>query len=51
MSTPRLVEAFYARMHWLAAAWFRFEAETIADLWVVSDISVLDALLGANQSA
>ncbi len=37
-------------VHWLAAAWFRFDGDTIADLWVVSDIAVLDALLTANQS-
>jgi steroid delta-isomerase-like uncharacterized protein len=37
-------------VHWLASAWFRFDGEAIADLWVVSDIAVLDALLTANQS-
>jgi len=37
-------------VEWLAAAWFRFENDTIADLWVVSDMTGLDALLQANQA-
>lgn len=37
-------------VHWLAAAWFRFESETIVELVVFSDMSGLDALLRANQS-
>jgi len=36
-------------VHWLASAWFRFEGETIRELWVVSDTAGLDALLKANQ--
>jgi steroid delta-isomerase-like uncharacterized protein len=36
-------------VQWLAAAWFHFEGETIAGLWVVSDVSGLDTLLRTNQ--
>jgi steroid delta-isomerase-like uncharacterized protein len=36
-------------VEWLGAALFRFEGGTIAELWVLGDLSGLDAVLKANQ--
>jgi steroid delta-isomerase-like uncharacterized protein len=32
-------------VHWLGAAFFRFEGERIAEVWVLGDLAGLDALL------
>ena len=37
------------RVEWLGAALFRFEAERIAELWVLGDLAGLDAVLKANR--
>jgi predicted ester cyclase len=36
-------------VYWLGAAFFRFDAGAIADLWVLGDLAGLDALLKENQ--
>ncbi|MBV8164406.1 MAG: ester cyclase [Candidatus Eremiobacteraeota bacterium] len=36
------------RVHWLGAALFRFEKDTIAELWVLGDLNGLDDLLKEN---
>lgn len=36
---------------WLGAALFRFEHGLIAELWVLGDLTGLDAVLKANQAA
>jgi steroid delta-isomerase-like uncharacterized protein len=36
-------------VHWFGAALFRFAENTIAELWVLGDLSRLDALLKENQ--
>ncbi len=41
-ATGRLVE-------WLGAALFRFERDTIVELWVLGDLAALDARLAAND--
>jgi steroid delta-isomerase-like uncharacterized protein len=38
-------------VHWLGAALFRFKDEVIQDLWVLGDLSQLDAALKRNQAA
>jgi steroid delta-isomerase-like uncharacterized protein len=37
-------------VHWLGAALFRFDKGAIAELWVLGDLTALDALLSANQT-
>lgn len=37
-------------VEWLGAALFRFEAGRIAELWVLGDLTGLDALLRANAA-
>ena len=36
-------------VHWLGAALFRFEKETISELWVLGDLNGLDELLKKNR--
>lgn len=36
-------------VHWSGAAWFRFDGDAIAELWVLGDLAGLDAMLRANQ--
>jgi len=38
-------------IQWLGAALFRFDDELIQDLWVLGDLSQLDAALRSNQAA
>lgn len=38
-------------VQWLGAALFRFERQAIAELWVLGDLSGLDAVLENNQTA
>lgn len=38
-------------VEWAGAALFRFEHDRIAELWVLGDLSGLDAMLRANQAA
>jgi steroid delta-isomerase-like uncharacterized protein len=38
-------------VHWLGAALFHFKDEVIQDLWVLGDLSQLDAALKSNQAA
>lgn len=38
-------------LHWLGAAFFRFDGDSIADLWVLGDLAGLDALLKGNQES
>ena len=37
-------------VEWLGAALFKFEASAISELWVLGDLTSLDALLRANQT-
>src|SRR5262249_15501740 len=39
------------RVHWLAAALFRFEQGLISELWVLGDLAGLDELLQQNAAA
>jgi steroid delta-isomerase-like uncharacterized protein len=36
-------------VHWVGAAWFRFERGVICELWVLGDLNRLNALLKANK--
>jgi len=36
-------------VHWLGAALFRFEGESIAEVWVLGDLAGLDALLEESR--
>ena len=42
-------EATGQPVHWAGAAFFQFENEAIADVWVLGDLAALDALLKENQ--
>src|SRR5262249_53376361 len=36
-------------VHWLGAAFFRFEGDSIAEVWVLGDLAGLDALLEESR--
>ena len=42
-------EATGKPVHWLGAAFFQFRNEAIAEVWVLGDLTSLDALLKENQ--
>ena len=38
-------------VHWLGAALFRFAEDSVAELWVLGDLTGLDALLKTNRES
>ena len=37
-------------IHWVGAAFFQFQNDTIAQVWVLGDLIALDALLEENHA-